>query len=151
MKENKFSRMYCMRDGCVALLMICALGSFLSAGKITYSSGFNPWIFTDVVLIAPFMETLVFQLLIFEMGDRLKVARSYTIWISATAFLFVHYLNNDAIHMGFIAFSGAILSYTYSRWLSVSRRVAFALVFIVHSAYNFFMVVNMHLWIISSS
>lgn len=95
----------------------------------------NYTVFLASVLFAPFIETLLFQSLIFYLGKKLRLRNPLIIAVSTLAFAITHHYN--LIYFSATIFSRFFYAYTYSY---ISKRestfIAFLFVSPIHTINN---------------
>lgn len=84
------------------------------------------------VIIAPILETLIFQYAVIEICKRVKIALKYCCFISALAFAFCHLYNIFYFIYTFVA--GLMFAYLYTRGANQKQAILYP--FIVHIIYN---------------
>jgi len=93
--------------------------------------------FIGPVLIAPFFETLIFQVLFFKAGVRLSIPVFYILIVSSVLFSLCHRLN---IFDLFFYFLRGVTIFYYYYLLIKKREKAFWYSFLLHSCYNFLII-----------
>jgi lipoprotein signal peptidase len=87
------------------------------------------------VIIAPLLETFVFQYLIIEILYKLKINDEIIIWVSALAFSLSHYYN--FIYILAILFPGFLFSSFYLYLKKSKYKSPFLAVILLHAISNF--------------
>lgn len=87
------------------------------------------------ILIAPLLETYLFQKLPFLITSRLKVKNMFIrITLPSLAFAICH--SFSIFYVGFAFFTGIILNYMYITYKENNKSYAFIAVVLIHSIYN---------------
>lgn len=100
--------------------------------------------FLIAVILAPLVETFLFQYLIFLILDNLKISKKWVILTSALLFALTH---NYSLLRIFHAFGGGIL-FGYTYWLcQLKYRYPFLVVLLMHASYNLYVFLIKHNYI----
>jgi len=114
-------------------LVVTSIDEKLLSNPIDESS--NYVVFFVSVLFAPFIETLIFQSLIFSVGRKFNLKDSLIIFLSTILFASIHYYN--LAYFLVIVFLGFFYSFTFSY---ISKRennfTAFLFVSSIHAVNN---------------
>ncbi|WJS94594.1 CPBP family intramembrane metalloprotease [Flavobacterium johnsoniae] len=84
------------------------------------------------IIVAPFIETLLFQYAVIEISKSIKMALKYCCLVSAFAFAAFHLYNFFYFSYAFV--TGLLFAYLYTR--GKNQRSAILLPFIAHVIYN---------------
>lgn len=124
------------------IILLNFLSSFIfsTLAELFYSSlgeGFNRnYSFNEkivlFVIIAPILETLIFQYAIIEICKRIKMALKYCCLVSALAFAIFHLYNIFYFLYAFIA--GLMFAYLYIKGKNIRNAILYSL--IGHVIYN---------------
>ena len=93
-----------------------------------------------LVLIAPFLETALFQMLVIEGFIRLKIRPIVAVIVSAVLFSLAHSYN--AVYMLAVFPAGLIFGYYYYILRTQDKAIAFLSVAALHAAVNFLTYIN---------
>ena len=88
------------------------------------------------ILVAPFFETLLFQMLIIELAGLLTSNVVVKISVSAVIFGAVHLANSINNGIVIAITLGPVLGWTYIRWLEMTKTKAFFVTSFTHLVYN---------------
>ncbi|NJK83368.1 MAG: CPBP family intramembrane metalloprotease [Saprospiraceae bacterium] len=117
----------------IAIVNYFKIDVFALSGKIEFETLTEE--FFIVVVIAPLMETFLFQYLVFLIFDFFKLNKAVIILVSAALFASIHYYS--WVYILFTFGSGLLLGYIY--WLCQLKSLRpFILVFSLHGLYNLF-------------
>lgn len=87
-----------------------------------------------IIVVVPFLETLLFQKLVYRILIRIKYFRNHILYIfiiSASAFAITHYYS--AVYLIYAFIIGLFLIYSYH---ARRKKHAFVTVFIIHALFN---------------
>lgn len=92
------------------------------------------------VLIAPFLETVIFQMLVIEGLSRLKVRPLIAVVVSAVLFSLAH--SYSVVYMFAVFPAGLLFGYYYYLLRTGDKAIAFLSVAALHAAVNFLTYMN---------
>lgn len=124
----------------VATLYIVSISLIINFQNQTILDVFDDFSQTQLIVIslivAPFFETLFFQLIIIEILRSYNLHRMLIVFLSAFLFALAHYYNLTYIVATF--FIGLLLSYYYLSMRIYKEKYVFLRVFLLHSCLNLF-------------
>lgn len=129
---------FCWRialEGTAVALLACIVLSFLGAGERDIKMDFATFLFAGVI-VAPILETLIFQAFPIWIARRCKARFSVQIIASVVPFFIVHAVEGIATGLAAGLLSGFYLAFTYAHWREQKRWTAFWTTAVSHAIHN---------------